>query len=508
MDQLLSDQNPLREGLRLEKNPEPCSMVIFGATGDLTHRKLMPALFHLFCQDRLPSEFAVLGSGRDKIKDSEFREKMKTATQEFTNQEFDATLWETFREALFYEASDAANPDSYQQIESKLKQIEEGRETGENRLFYLAVPPGVYTGIIEGLNRFGLSNSNGWARIIVEKPFGTDLETARQLNQTILEVFEEECVYRIDHYLGKETVQNIMVLRFANAIFEPLWNRQYIDHVQITASEDLGIGDRGGYYDGAGALRDMVQNHLFQVFSLIAMEPPASMGSEEVRDEKTRVMRAVRPISRDTVEQRAVRGQYSSGMVDGEEVPGYLDEEGVADDSTTETFAALKLFVDNWRWADIPFFIRTGKRLPKRVTEVAVQFKRAPHQIFPEAGSFLVNANKLVIRIQPDEGISLKFRAKIPGKSFELRPVSMDFRYGSSFGKALPEAYERLLLDAMMGDPTLFARGDMVETAWALLDPILEAWKTGEVPQYEAGSWGPCEADALLDEGGRKWRRP
>ncbi|MFQ5992965.1 MAG: glucose-6-phosphate dehydrogenase, partial [Nitrospiraceae bacterium] len=358
-----------------------------------------------------------------------------------------------------------------------------------------------------GLNR---SSNGGWTRIIIEKPFGNDLQSARALNREVLQVFTEDQVYRIDHYLGKETVQNIMVLRFANGIFEPIWNRRYIDHVQITAAESLGVENRGGYYEQAGAYRDMIQNHLMQVLAHVAMEPLAAMEANAVRDEKTKVVRAIRPITIDEVGQFVVRGQYGEGSVEGQPVEGYRHEDGVNPESSTETYAAVKFLIDDWRWADVPFYLRSGKRLPKRVTEVAIQFRRAPHLLFKHVVSGHFEPNALIIRIQPDEGISLNFNAKIPGQAINIRTVRMDFQYGTSFGKRSPEAYERLLLDALLGDSTLFARGDMVEVAWKLAMPILEAWQkpVSNFPNYQAGSWGPKEADELIERDGRRWRRP
>ncbi|MGH9338178.1 MAG: glucose-6-phosphate dehydrogenase [Acidobacteriota bacterium] len=507
-------ENPLTQGLRLERSAQPCVVVVFGASGDLTRRKLVPALYSLFQQGLLSSGFSILGSARTQMSQDAFRDYLREAVEEFSDEgPVDSIMWKEFASGLFYSASDSSDPQSYDELKQLLEQIDQERATSGNRLFYLSTPPRAYMEITRLLNEKGLniSANGGWVRIVVEKPFGTDLESARELNAHLLNIFDEEQVYRIDHYLGKETVQNIMVLRFANAIFEPLWDRQHIDHVQITAAESVGVEGRGGYYEKSGALRDMIQNHLLQVFSLVAMEPPVSMDADRVRDEKSKVMRAVRPIPPKQVAEYAIRAQYGPGFVEGEKSVAYRQEDGVKPDSGTETYAALKLFIDNWRWAEVPFYLRSGKRLPKRVSEIAIQFKQAPHLIFKEAGElkFEGGANALVIRVQPDEGISLKFRSKIPGQAFNLRPVNMDFRYGTSFGRRSPEAYERLLLDAMLGDQTLFARNDMVELCWKLLMPVLEAWKgDGQIPVYESGSWGPVEADALLEAAGRRWRRP
>lgn len=502
-------ENPLKMGLRLDRSAPPCTVVIFGASGDLTRRKLIPALFNLFERDLLASGFSVLGSSRSPMDQQKFRQEMRESMEEHSDGEIDDNVWKSFSEGLFYEPSDPSDPPSYDRLLERLHKIDQERGTSGNRLFYLSTPPSVYADIVARIGEKELTRSQtGWTRIVVEKPFGRDYASARELNQLLQNVFSEEQIYRIDHYLGKETVQNILALRFANGIFEPLWNRRYIDHVQITAAESMGVEDRGGYYEQAGALRDMIQNHLFQLFTLVTMEPPVSLESESVRDEKTKVLRAVRPLSSEQVPEYAVRGQYAEGSVGGRRVRAYQSEDRVDPASRTETFAALKLYVDNWRWAEVPFFLRSGKRLPRRVSEIAIQFRRAPHLIFTESDPY--DANTLVLRIQPDEGISLKFRAKMPGQSFHVRPVNMDFQYGASFGKRSADAYERLLLDAMLGDPTLFSRSDMVEISWKILMPVLEAWESSDqkVPLYPAGSWGPREADHLIGFPGRRWRMP
>ncbi|MFQ5737438.1 MAG: glucose-6-phosphate dehydrogenase [Acidobacteriota bacterium] len=505
-------ENPLREGLRLERTPEPCCVVIFGASGDLTMRKLIPAFFSLFQQNLLPPGFSVIGAARTPMSHQDFRDKMKEAIKVFGQvTAADTHLLENFVSGLFYNRTDVKKPETLERLCALLSQMDRERGTAANRLFYLSTPPTLYSPISKALGEFKLNHSQGWTRIIIEKPFGRDLESMRSLNRDVLSVFEEDQVYRIDHYLGKETVQNIMVLRFANGIFEPLWDRGYIDHIQITAAESLGVEKRGGYYEQAGAVRDMIQNHLFQVFSLVAMEPPSSLQSNDVRDEKTKVMKAVRPIQQEEVSALAVRGQYGKGAIDGKPVVGYRQEENVNPDSCTETYAALKLLVENWRWAGVPFYLRSAKRMPKRVTEVAVQFRRAPHLIFHDPTSAPVEPNALIIRVQPQEGITLRFRAKVPSQAIQIRTVNMDFHYGTSFGKKSPQAYERLLLDAMLGDTTLFARGDMVEISWKLLTPILEAWgerQADDFPNYEAGSWGPEVSEKWLLEEGRRWRRP
>lgn len=506
-------ENPLSDELRLEKNPDPCTVVIFGASGDLARRKLVPALYSLYQQDRLSEGFAIIGSSRSGQSHQQFREAMKESVEEFSEEEtVDSDSWSDFSESLFYCASDPSEDSTYDDLQACLEKVEREQKIPGNRLFYLSTPPSAYAPIIQKLGEKGLNKSSGegWMRIVIEKPIGRDLESARELNRKVLGVFREDQVYRIDHYLGKETVQNILAFRFGNSLFEPLWHRHYIDHIQITAAESIGVEGRGGYYERSGALRDMIQNHLFQVFSMIAMEPPVSLEAHSVREEKTKVMRALQPIPPSRVSEFAVRGQYSSGSVNGSRVPGYRQEEGVDPCSKTETFAALKLYVDNWRWAEVPFYLRSGKRLPKRVSEVAIQFKRPPHLIFQESVDASSEVNSLILRIQPEEGITLRFRAKVPGQSIQIRPVNMDFRYGTTFGRKSPEAYQRLLLDAMIGDPTLFLRRDMVELSWAHLTPVLEAWQEGpsEIPLYEAGGWGPEQAHRFLEKDGRVWRSP
>ncbi len=504
--------NPLIEGLRLLARPSPCAVVIFGATGDLTRRKLMPALFNLARQGLLPQCFQIVGTSRSPLRDEEFRDSMRSALQEFGSVHgAESELLESFLKALTYVPTDSDVPSVFRDLASHLEHLDKSAGTSGNRLFYLAVPPVTYAPIAAALGEAGLQRSKGWTRLIVEKPFGRDLNTMLELNRQILRFFAEDQIYRIDHYLGKETVQNIMVLRFANGIFEPFWNQQYVNHVQITAAESLGVGTRGEYYDQSGAVRDMIQNHLLQMLSLIAMEPPISLDSNAIRDEKNKLIRSIRPIPHEEVQVAAVRGQYAGGAVAGEPVPGYREEGRVDPASRTPTYAAVRLFVDNWRWAKVPFYLRTGKRMPRKVTEVAIQFRRAPHLLFRQDAGILSDPNVLIVRVEPDEGITLRFKAKIPGQAIKIRNVSMDFDYGSSFGRSSPPAYERLLLDALIGESTLFARGDMVETSWRLLMPLLEVWdgsKAPDFPNYEAGSWGPEKSESWIAADQQRWRCP
>jgi glucose-6-phosphate 1-dehydrogenase len=509
--------------MRLEPTAPPSIIVIFGASGDLTRRKLLPALYRLAQQRLVPSEFAILGTARQPHSDDEFRAAMKAAITEFgPDDALDESAWESFAKRIYYLAGDFNETELYGKLKTKLEEIDKEYDTEGNRIFYLATAPDYFGLIAKQLGEAGIAKPRSikgttktkgsakkpWTRIIVEKPFGHDLESARSLNKTLASGFDESQIYRIDHYLGKETVQNLLVFRFANSIFEPLWNRQYIDHIQITNAETLGVEGRGGYYETAGALRDMIQNHVFQVTSLIAMEPPASLSANGVRDEKIKAMQSVRPFVAEGIDDLAVRGQYGPGTVLGDTVPGYREEPGVDPNSSTETFAALKLYFDNWRWSGVPFYIRSGKRLQKHVTEIAIQFKEVPHRLFNDSDAPL-QPNVLVIRIQPNEGISLRFGAKLPGQALRIRSVNMDFRYGSSFGVKPPEAYERLLLDCMLGDSTLYARRDMVERGWEIVTPILEAWQkpAPDFPNYEAGSWGPKAAFAVIERDGKDWRK-
>ncbi|HEV8643228.1 MAG TPA: glucose-6-phosphate dehydrogenase [Methylomirabilota bacterium] len=491
---------------------EPFSLIIFGASGDLTRRKLLPALFALYATRTLPEPFTILAVARTEMSHDDFRRRMREAVSDHGRVQPPSELvWERFAQALYYLPGDPKEPSLYDELKTFLSDTEPRRGGSANRLFYCATPPSLYDDIVENLGNSGLAQSrNGWTRVVVEKPFGRDVESARALNRQLRRYFGEEQIYRIDHYLGKETVQNLLVLRFANEIFEPLWNRNHVANVQITVAESIGVETRGAYYEEAGALRDMVQNHLLQLLCLIAMEPPVTFDAAPVRDEKNKVLQAIRPIDRTQVAEVALRGQYGPGFVEGKHVVGYREEKGVARDSRTETYAALKLFVDNWRWAGVPFYLRTGKRLAKRVSEIVIQFRRTPHMIFRRHPTG-VGPNQLVLRIQPGEGIALTVAAKVPGPDLHLAPVTLDFRYGEVFGGQPPEAYERLLLDVIHGDATLFARGDWVEQAWAILAPVLEAWRESAAPPpvYEAGSWGPAEADTFITGwDGWAWRNP
>jgi glucose-6-phosphate 1-dehydrogenase len=507
--------NPLREGLRLRRSPDPCAMVIFGASGDLTDRKLMPALYYLAREHMLPAGFSVIGCSRTAYSNEQFRQKIRQAIVTQLNlPAANDPILESFCSNLYYLTDNFGDRAAYSQLTDLCTRLDSEGKTAGNRLFYLATPPSFFPVIVEHLGATGLSKpvdaDKTWTRIIIEKPFGRDLQSARDLNKTVTRVFREEQVYRIDHYLGKETVQNLLVFRFANGIFEPVWNRRYIDHVQLAVAESLGVENRGSYYEESGLLRDMIQNHVLQLLSLVAMEPPASFDGKAVRDEKAKVLRSLRPIPRETLQEFAVRGQYAAGFAEGKEVSAYRAEPNVSPRSTTETFAALKLQLDNWRWAGVPFYLRSGKRLAKRVSEITIQFKEVPHLLFRDGLTESIQPNVMSVRIQPDEGISLQFSAKVPGTTPQIRPVRMDFRYGESFGAAPPTAYETLLLDCMLGDSTLFNRDDAVDLAWELVTPILDGWKRdGEkgLTFYEAGSWGPKEADQFVERDGRAWHR-
>ncbi|HEV8670885.1 MAG TPA: glucose-6-phosphate dehydrogenase [Candidatus Limnocylindria bacterium] len=493
----------------MARTPEPACLVIFGASGDLTARKLIPALYNLALQRLLPVSFAVIGAARRQMTAQDFRSELHDAVAEHSRtRPINEDVWATFARSIDYVAT--PNDRAYDDLRQVLARKDDEIGANGNRLFYLATPPAAYDPLIRVIGAHRLRGERGWSRVVVEKPYGRDLQSAMQLTSVVHEVFREDEVFRIDHYLGKETVQNILVLRFANAIFEPIWTRQYVDHVQITAAETIGIEERAGYYDSAGAMRDIVQNHLLQLLALVGMEPPAAFDDRSVRDEKVKVLRALRPITPSEVGVLTVRGQYGSGFIAGERVVGYREEPGVADDSNTETFVALKCFIDNWRWEGTPFYIRTGKRLPKRTTEIAIRFRVAPHRIFTRETSSELEPNELVLRIQPDEGISLTIAAKVPVQGFSIRSVNMDFGYGASFMVDAPDAYETLILDALRGDATLFTRRDEVEQQWAFVDPIIAGWHEGrqELASYAAGSWGPEQAEELIARDGRKWRRP
>ncbi|MSP59904.1 MAG: glucose-6-phosphate dehydrogenase [Myxococcales bacterium] len=503
--------NPLREGLVEQRVPEPCSMVIFGASGDLTKRKLLPALYSLYRDRLLPHAFSVVGFARRAL--PAFTAEMRAGCDQFARRRpVDEAVWSSFADGISY--IDGAFDDlaAYLRLKEHLAMLDRARGTIGNRVFYLSTPPSYYPLILQKLGEAGMisDGTRPFTRVIIEKPFGRDLESARALNRTAAAVLREDQTYRIDHYLGKETVQNIFVLRFANALFEPLWNSKYIDHVQLTVAEAIGVEGRGGYFEEAGIVRDMVQNHMFQFLTLMAMEPPNAFEANAVRDEKTKILRALRPYRREDVATHVVRGQYTPGSALGQRKIGYRDEKGVAAGSRTETYVAMKLHIDNWRWSGVPFYLRAGKALPKRVTEIAIQFKAPPPLFFGATGRTVVEPNVLSIRIQPDEGISLKFASKVPGQSMEVLPVAMEFRYGSSFGAEPPEAYERLILDCMLGDSTLYTRGDEAEASWRWIDRIFEGWteSNAEVAEYPFGSWGPEAADALLARDGRAWRRP
>lgn len=502
--------NPLRDGIANRLAPEPCTLVIFGATGDLTHRKLIPALYNLAAEGALPPAITIIGFARREKTTEEFRAELEMSTRKFSRTPLSADLWKSFASSIIYHQSSFDNPEGYNNLARVMDETDRQRGTCGNRLYYLAVAPDQFPVILNNLQTSGLSIAaeGSWSRVIVEKPFGTDLQSARALNTLVSDVFPERDTYRIDHYLGKETAQNIMVMRFANSIFESLWNSNHISHVQITAVEPLGVEGRAGYYDKSGAMRDMVQNHLMQLLTLTAMEPPINLSADAIRDEKVKVLRALRPLRGEDVFGHVVRAQYKAGLINGQPVPAYRDAEGVPPKSMTETYVALQLNIDNWRWAGVPFFIRTAKRMPKGGSEIAITFKSVPRVLFNQNEEPL-EENVLVIRIQPDEGVSLRMSAKRPGSSLRIEPVKMDFHYGTSFGKATPEAYERLLLDAMSGDATLFARRDEVEEAWAFVDGIEEAWQTrsDDLAFHAAGSWGPPEATELAARHGVIWRR-
>lgn len=507
-------QNPLEEEKASVKVVDPCIVVIFGATGDLTARKLLPALYNLAREGQLPNHFACVGFARREKKHEEFRHEMKEAVDKFSRvKPVDENIWGTFGNQIFYHQASFTEDAGYEKLNKFLQDLDKQFGTKGNRVFYLSVPPDYFSIIIEKLSSHGLVYDTNkvkdkWSRIIIEKPFGHDYTTAIELQQFSMNHLSESQIYRIDHYLGKETVQNLLVFRFANSIFEAFWNNHYVDHVQITVGEEIGIGTRGAFFEGAGILRDIVQNHMMQLLCLTAMEPPSSLNADAIRDEKVKVLKALRPVDLSKFGQHVVRGQYGPGYINGEKVKGYREEKDVNPKSPIETFAAVKLYIDNWRWTNVPFYLRAGKRLPKRATEIAVIFKEVPGILFSK-GEQKNEQNILAIRIQPDEGIALKINCKVPGPSSPIQPVKMDFRYGSYFGLAPPEAYERLILDCILGDGTLFARGDEVLASWKWITPILERWHESDpsdFPNYPSGSWGPKTADDLLARDGRTWR--
>lgn len=514
MTEFILSENPLRKGLRGPRTPEPAALVVFGVAGDLTRRKLIPSLYRLYAGGLLPPGFALVGFARRDWGISEFKSYVRDALDTFLDLPVQENAWESFAEGLYFCGGDTADKESMEHLRRTLERAEEERVHTGNRLFYMAVPPDSVPEIVGRLGGAGLAGGGrrdgGWVRVVVEKPFGRDLASARRLNILLHEWFGEDSVYRMDHYLGKETVQNILVFRLANGMFEPVWNRQYVDHVQITVAEDLGVEGRGGYYEEAGATRDMIQNHVMQLLSLVAMDPPASMTADAVRDEKVKVLQALRRLRGNEVDECVVRGQYSAGLSHGEPVAAYREQKGVALDSSTETFVAMKVFIDTWRWAGVPFYLRTGKRLSRRATEIALQFKHPPLPLFQGPAASVVKPNVLAMNIQPNEGITLSFGSKVPGPQLQVNPVRMDFRYGTSFGIPTTEAYERLLLESLLGDSTLFARSDGVEEAWSFVDGIVSRWSeedVGEPAFYEAGGWGPEEAEEMMDRDGREWRR-
>jgi len=506
-----TETQPATARPRVGRVADPCAMVIFGVSGDLTRRKLFPALYNLASQQLLSREFAIIGVGRTPMTTEDARKKYSEDFKQFITGTLDADLWDWFVRHLHYVAGDFNDPATYDKLKETLAKVDKDHDTHGNFFFYLATAPNYFGCVVERLAQHGLmtEDESHWRRVIIEKPFGHDLDSAKALNQQILKVATERQIYRIDHYLGKETVQNILALRFANGIFEPIWNRRYIDHVQISVAETVGVESRGGYYDGAGALRDMVPNHIMQLISLSAMEPPISFEANAVRDEQAKILHAIQPFTSEDVLSKTVRGQYGAGTMNNQRVPAYRSEEGVPPDSRTETFVAMKLLIDNWRWAGVPFYLRTGKRLPGRNTHVVIQFRRAPFILFRETQVEDLMPNQLVLHIQPEEGISLRFAAKKPGPAMQLGEVDMDFEYSDYFGQSSNTGYERLLHDCMIGDATLFQRADMVEAGWSIVNPVLDVWKAlppRNFPNYPSGCWGPKESDELLEREGRRWR--
>ena len=508
-------RHPFLKGLSKHRGAPPTVVVIFGASGDLTARKLIPAIYNLACDNLLPADFYLVGYGRTPVPDEEFRGIAKDAIKEFSRRPFQAEIWQRVGEHTFYQAGGYDELEPYQQLRTRIEGIEKTVGHAVQALFYISTPPTVFGPILENLGASGLAGRHlGTAKaskVIIEKPFGRDLASAQELNRVISGVFQEKQVFRIDHYLGKETVQDLLVQRFANTIFEPIWNRRYVDCVQITVSEDLGVGSRGGYYETSGAMRDMIQNHTMQLLALTAMEPPGSLDPEAVRDEKVKVLKAIRPLDLDPQEGDVVRAQYAEGLIGGKPVPAYTHEKGVSPTSSTETYAALRLNIANWRWDGVPFYLRSGKRMARRVSEIAIQFKRPPGNLFSESEMINLTSNTLAFQIQPDEGSTVSLNAKIPGLETRIQPVKMHFRYKTTFGSNTPEAYDRLVLDAMIGDGTLFIRGDETEASWKLITPVHESWAalgSRGMESYAAGSWGPLAAERLLWKNRHQWRRP
>ena len=503
--------NPLRQpqDRRLPKIAGPCSLVIFGVTGDLARKKLMPAVYDLANRGLLPPGFSLVGFARRDWADQDFAQIVHDSVRAHSRTEFREEVWQQLAEGFRFVPGDFGDDEAFDALRRTVEELDKARGTGGNHAFYLSIPPRFFADVIGQLKEHGLANQedDSWRRVVVEKPFGSDLQTARELNAIISEVFPPESVFRIDHYLGKETVQNILAMRFSNTLFEPIWNANYVDHVQITMAEDIGIGGRAGYYDGIGAARDVIQNHLLQLMALIAMEEPTSFDARSLRLEKQKVLESVEHSRR--LDLTTARGQYTEGWAGGVKVPGYTQEQDIPSDSRTETFAAIKLNIESRRWAGVPFYLRAGKRLGRRVTEVAVVFKRAPHLPFAETATEMLTQNALVIRVQPDEGVTMRFGSKVPGTAMEIRDVTMDFAYGGSFTESSPEAYERLILDVLLGEPPLFPRHEEVELSWKILDPIVDYWaEHGKPDTYPSGTWGPPSADQMLARDGRAWRRP
>ncbi|MDX3093804.1 glucose-6-phosphate dehydrogenase [Streptomyces sp. ME01-24h] len=507
----MSSANPLRDASdrRLPRIAGPSGLVIFGVTGDLSRKKLMPAVYDLANRGLLPPGFSLVGFARRDWADEDFAQVVHDAVKEHARTPFREEVWQQLSEGMRFVPGDFGDDQAFEKLRGTVEELDKARGTGGNFAFYLSVPPKFFPTVVQQLKKHGLSDppQGSWRRAVIEKPFGHDLASAQELNQVVHQVFRSQDVFRIDHYLGKETVQNVLALRFANTMFEPLWNRSYVDHVQITMAEDIGIGGRAGYYDGIGAARDVIQNHLLQLLALTAMEEPSGFDAASLVQEKLKVLQAVRLPAE--LGAHTVRGQYAHGWQGGQEVLGYLEEEGIDPESRTDTFAAIKLEIDNRRWAGVPFYLRTGKRLGRRVTEIAVVFQRAPHSPFDNTATEELGQNALVIRVQPDEGVTIRFGSKVPGTSMEIRDVTMDFAYGESFTESSPEAYERLILDVLLGDANLFPRHQEVEESWRILDPIEEYWdRHGRPEQYTAGTWGPQAADEMLARDGRSWRRP